>query len=86
MTKFRSQSDGSIAKWGNSQAVRLSTDILRQADFEPTGPVRITAERGRITIEPIRRKVSLDDLLAQLPPDCRMDLVDYGSPVGREVP
>ena len=86
MTKFISLFDGSIAKWGNSQAVRLSTDILRQAEFETSGPVKITAERGRITIEPAHQKVSLDSLLAQMTPGSKLDLVDYGGPVGREVP
>lgn len=45
----------------------------------------ITAEAGRIVIEPLRRKPTLDELLARMRPGDRHEEVDYGAPRGREV-
>lgn len=76
----------SILKWGNSQGVRLTSDILRQAQLQVADPVRIFHEKGRIVIEAVTPKVSLKQLLAQMPDNDRIGLVDYGESVGREVP
>lgn len=84
MNKFMSTYDSAIAKWGNSQAVRLTADILRQAEFDVSEPVRIIAEQGRITIEPLRKKVDLNDLLNQITDGTGLELISFGKPVGRE--
>lgn len=76
----------SILKWGNSQGVRLTSDLLRQAQLEVADPVRIYFEKGRIVIEAEQPKVSLSQLLAQIPEGDGLDLVDYGPSVGRELP
>lgn len=76
----------SILKWGNSQGVRLTSDMLRQAQLQVADPVRIFHEKGRIVIEAIQPKVNLNQLLAQMPDDNGIDLVDYGPSVGRELP
>lgn len=76
-----------ILKWGNSQGVRLTSDVLRQAQLQVADPVRIFYEKGRIVIEAMQPKVSLNQLLAQMPDgDGGVDLVDYGPSVGRELP
>ncbi len=76
----------SILKWGNSQGVRLTSDMLRQAQLQVADPVRIFHEKGRIVIEAVKPKVSLSGLLAQMPDGDVLDLVDYGPSVGRELP
>ena len=76
----------SILKWGNSQGVRLTSDMLRQAQLEVADPVRIFYEKGRIVIEAVQPKVNLNQLLAQMPGNDGIDLVDYGPSVGRELP
>lgn len=76
----------SILKWGNSQGVRLTSDMLRQAQLQVADPVRIFYEKGRIVIEPVQLKVNLSQLLAQMPESDGIDLVDYGASVGRELP
>lgn len=75
-----------ILKWGNSQGVRLSTTILRQAKFSLVEPVEIKAELGRIVIERAKPKVVLADLLAQIPAHTEIPLIDYGPAVGAEWP
>lgn len=75
-----------ILKWGNSQRVRLTSDMLRQAQLQVADPVHIFYEKGRIVIEAVQPKVNLTQLLAQMPDDGSIDLVDYGPSVGRELP
>ena len=78
-----------ILKWGNSQGVRLTSDLLRKAQLEVADPVRIYFEKGRIVIEAEQPRVSLSQLLAQMPEASQSEglaLVDYGPSVGRELP
>lgn len=74
-----------ITAWGNSHGVRLPREILEKADIAAETDVKITAEPGRIVIEPVRRKPTLTELLAQIRPGHRSEEVDYGAPRGREV-
>ncbi len=76
----------SILKWGNSQGVRLTTDVLRRAHMKVSEEVIVRSELGRIVIEPARKRVNLANLLAQIPGGQGLQLVDYGAPVGRELP
>ena len=86
MTVTTTHRQASILKWGNSQGVRLTSDMLRQAQLQVADPVRIFHEKGRIVIEAVKPKISLSQLLAQMPNDGGIDLVDYGPSVGRELP
>lgn len=80
------QRTASILKWGNSQGVRLTTDVLRRAKLGVSDQVVIHSEPGRIVIEQARPKVALADLLAKMPDGQALDLVDFGGAVGRELP
>ena len=86
MTATTTHRQASILKWGNSQGVRLTSDMLRQAHLQVADPVRIFHEKGRIVIEAVKPKVSLNQLLAQMPNDSGIELVDYGPSIGRELP
>ena len=64
-----------IKRWGNSAAVRISSKILAQANFEVSSPINIEVRHGKIVIEPARKvplKVKLPfseaDLLKGLDP------------------
>ena len=76
----------SIRKWGNSQGVRLTSDLLRQAQLQVADRVRIFHEKGRIVIEAVNPKVSLSQLLAQMPDGGDIALMYYRASVGRELP
>lgn len=75
-----------VTAWGNSHGVRIPREVLETADIAPESEVTISAEAGRIVIEPARRKPTLDELLARMRPGDRHEEVDYGAPRGREVP
>lgn len=85
MTTTLAHRQASIVKWGNSQGVKLTSDLLRQARLQVADPVRIFHEKGRIVIEAVKPKVSLSQLLAQIPDGDGIDLVDYDPRVGREL-
>ena len=75
-----------IRKWGNSAAVRIPAALLAEAQVEFDQTVEIRADRGRIVIEPVRRKVfAIRDLIAGIRPDNLHDAAETGPPVGREV-
>ena len=79
MTATSPHRQTSILKRGNSQGVRLTTNMLRQALLQVADPVRIFHEKGRIVIEAVKPKISLSQLLAQMPNEGGIDLVDYGA-------
>ncbi len=61
-----------IKKWGNSQGLRFSKTVLKQADIDVGDEVEIVVERGQIIVKKpthIRGKYKLEDLIAQLPKD-----------------
>ncbi len=76
-----------VQKWGNSQGVRLSRNLLDEAHLAVGDEVEVTAREGVIVLSPIRRvrgRVSLEALIAGIPADYEAHEVDWGRPEGRE--
>lgn len=73
-----------VQKWGNSLAVRIPSALARQAQIERGGQVDLTIEDGRLVAVPVRRPVTLDEMLASVTDDQLHGEVDWGAPVGRE--
>lgn len=72
----------SIAKWGNSAALRLPKNILDALSLQIGDQVNIV-QRGRsVVIEPC--KPSLDDLLARITPQNRHE-ESFSDQAGREL-
>ncbi len=75
-----------IRKWGNSPALRLPLPILKAAELSLEQQVTVTAEKGRLTIEPVSKgDYSLRDLIGEITAENLPEFVDFGSPVGREL-
>ena len=74
-----------VKKWGNSQGLRLSQELLRLANLAVGDPVDISIDDDRIVITKLAApRVKLSDLLARMPKDYRPHEVDSGPPVGLE--
>lgn len=76
-----------IQKWGNSQGLRLTKRVLEDARISVGDEVDVTLKDGVIVVSPIRmvrRKLSLRELVSQIPGDYKAGEVDWGKPVGRE--
>jgi antitoxin MazE len=75
-----------VKKWGNSAAVRIPAAVLADAGLDIDHPVEIREERGRVVIEPLRRKqFALKDLLQRITPKNLHGPIDTGGRVGREI-
>lgn len=77
-----------IQRWGNSQGVRLSRDVLAQAGLAVGDDVDVAVEGGLVVLTPARRvrgRVALDDLVKRIPEDWVAEELDWGSPAGGEV-
>ena len=77
-----------IQKWGNSQGLRLSKDLLSDVDIGVGDEVDVAARKGTLVVRPIRRvrgRHDLRKLVARIPKKYSPKELDWGPPVGREV-
>jgi antitoxin MazE len=77
-----------IQKWGNSQGLRLSKELLADVQFEVGDSVDVAVRDRTLVITRARGERGerdLAELVARIPKGYKPDAVDWGSPVGREV-
>ena len=77
-----------VQRWGNSQGLRLSKQVLEDARVEVGDEVDVVVRDGLIVVAPLRRtrgKISLRRLVARIPKNYKPQETDWGRPVGREV-
>ena len=73
-----------IQKWGNSQGLRLSRQILADAQISVGDEVDVALRDGAIVIVPVRRTrgtQNLQELVSRIPMGYELD---GGAPVGKE--
>jgi len=77
-----------VQKWGNSQGIRISRELLAQADIDVGEAVQVSADGGRLVVTParlVRGGVSLEELVGRIPRDYRPGEIEWGPPAGGEV-
>jgi len=77
-----------VQKWGNSQGVRLSKELLSQADIKVGDAVDVAVRDGVLVVTPVRRVRGghdLKKLVKRIPKGYEPEELDWGKPVGREV-
>ncbi|RPJ82751.1 MAG: AbrB/MazE/SpoVT family DNA-binding domain-containing protein [Deltaproteobacteria bacterium] len=77
-----------IQKWGNSQGIRISKNLLTDAQLEVGDEVDIRVKEGVMIVAPakrIRGRHNLKDLVARIPKNYQPGEVDWGEKVGKEV-
>lgn len=77
-----------VQKWGNSQGLRLSKELLSTADLKVGDAVEIAVRDGTILITPARRVRGghdLMELVERIPSEYVAEELDWGPPAGREV-
>jgi antitoxin MazE len=77
-----------VQKWGNSQGLRLSKELLADADIDVGDVVDVAVREGSIVVTPVRRvrgALDLEQLVAAIPRGYKPGEADWGPPVGREV-
>jgi antitoxin MazE len=76
-----------VQKWGNSQGLRLSKELLSDAEINVGDAVDVAVRQGTLVVIPIRRVRGghdLRELVSRIPKDYEPEEVDWGPPVGRE--
>lgn len=73
-----------VQKWGNSQGLRLSKQVLDLADIAIGDDVQIIVGDGQITMKKAGSKYNLAELVARIPKRYKATEVGFGPPVGKE--
>jgi antitoxin MazE len=73
-----------VQRWGNSQGLRLSKELLETANLAVGDEVKVVAKDGKIVIEK-PKKFELKDLASRMPKNYKVEEVSMGKPVGKEV-
>lgn len=75
-----------VQKWGNSQGLRLSKQVLEMARISVGDDVEIVAREDEIIVrKPRAKKYDLAELISRLPQNYRGTEEAFGKPVGKEV-
>ena len=77
-----------VQKWGNSQGLRLSKQLLAEVEISVGDAVDVAVRDGRIVVAPVRRvrgRYDLRELVRRIPRDDQTQEFDWGRPVGKEV-
>lgn len=77
-----------VQKWGNSQGLRLSKELLSGVEIGVGDEVEVTARDGAILIEPVRRvrgRRDLNELVSRIPGNYKPGGEEWGRPAGKEV-
>jgi antitoxin MazE len=73
-----------VQRWGNSQGLRLSKQLLEQASIAVGEDVEIVAKEGQIILKKTR-KFDLAEMVSRMPKDYQVQEESFGKPVGKEV-
>ena len=75
-----------IKAWGNSQAIRLTKELLDTAGMKQDDCVEVRARNGEIVITPSTRHLTLRERAAEYGGTLIVgDDFDWGEPVGKEL-
>jgi len=77
-----------ITKWGNSQGLRISKELLSNLGVREGEEVEVLLDGKALTIRPNKNpktKVDLTDLVAEMPADYHVDESDWGENKGKEI-
>ncbi len=77
----------SVAKWGNSLAVRIPTVFAREISIREGVSVDISVADGAIVVRPVAEShvYDLDDLLCQITEENRHGELATGKSIGNEI-
>ena len=74
-----------VAKWGNSLAIRIPKNVAEQTNLTEGTAVSIDVTNNNIVISPKKTEYTLDDLLAGASSEDFEGEYDWGEPVGEEI-
>jgi antitoxin MazE len=75
----------SIAKWGNSLALRLPKHVAEELSLKSGSQVELDIEDGSLVAKPVTKRPRLSELVKRITPKNRHAATEWGGPVGNEV-
>ena len=73
-----------LNRWGNSWAVRLPVDYLKELSIDPLEPVDLSIEENSIKISKTKQ-YNIADLVAGITAQNQPELIDFGAHQGQEI-
>ena len=77
--------DGTVQKWGNGLAIRLTRRVAQASGVHEGTDVVIKAESGRLIVEAKGRPLTLEERLARFDPARHGGEAMAVQPVGKEI-
>ena len=77
-----------IQKTDNSDSIYFTKTMLDEAKIKAGDEVQVTIQNGRIIVETrtiARKRIDLQELLAEMPEEYQPEETEWGKPVGKEV-
>jgi|HubBroStandDraft_6_1064221.scaffolds.fasta_scaffold3786936_1 antitoxin MazE len=74
-----------LSKWGNSLGLRLPKALTSEIGVSDGQKVEVRAEGGRIIVEPVRKTLTLEQMMENVTPEAMREAWDWGDDVGREI-
>ena len=75
-----------VRKWGNSLAIRIPKDIARLSNISQDTKVEVEIVDGKLILKPVEEKrLTLDELLADITAETIHQEITTGSPTGNEI-
>ncbi len=74
-----------VQRWGNSLAVRIPKPFAIEVGLEQDATVEISLVGDKLVLRPVKSRITLEHLLAQVTEQNVHGEVDTGPAVGREV-
>lgn len=74
-----------VAKWGNSLAIRIPKNIVEKIDLKEGTAISIDVSGNKIIVTPEKPKYTLEELLEGASQENFDGEYDWGEPVGEEV-
>jgi len=74
-----------VAKWGNSLAVRIPRETAERAGIREGDAIQVAASPGKVTFARKRRVYRIEDFVKRMKPENEPELVDWGTPRGKEI-
>src|SRR5699024_6117494 len=72
-------------KWGGSTGVRIPQHIAKKYDIVPGTKVQVSDDGGKVVLNPVKDKPTLEELVAKCTPENSHEEIDFGGPTGREL-
>lgn len=74
-----------VSQWGNCLGVHIPKSIADKLGIKEGSEMNIYADDNTITLEPVKIRYTLEELVSQITDENRHSSIDTGEPIGDEL-